>query len=229
MNKCCQCFGSVPDYNCTCACHKVDDAEYWETAAYVWLFDAPDAAARETAWARFVAAFPEHAGETAEEFWERIIQTEWFEKHQHHYRHHHFEYEDEWSEEYTDASGKHEEMFKSIEEYDENEDDGVYSTRYEQEIVDDTETISDTGEFKREHVYDETDTTNVEDAPFEHKRVHHHHEEDELDVVDEPLQPGDTRPLGEDGPDPVPDPFDPDEDDEDAKKKAKKLKKKKKK
>jgi len=67
---------------------KVEDVEYWETVAYGWICDAEGIVARDIAWARFVEAYPEHAEEICEDFWQRICHTKWH-KHHHHHHHHH--------------------------------------------------------------------------------------------------------------------------------------------
>lgn len=94
MNRCCLCLGGPPSYRCKCSCHRNEDCEYWETAAYAWIYDAPTDEARENAWHRFCMAFPEHAHEGCKHFWERIQNTRWHYKHHHEYKRHHHGYGD---------------------------------------------------------------------------------------------------------------------------------------
>lgn len=91
--NCCACKDTAPSQQCQCNCHDQEDAKYWEVMAFVWIFDAADEAARAVAWDRFCAAYPDHGGETAEEFWGRIQQTRWHHKHHHKYHKHHHPYD----------------------------------------------------------------------------------------------------------------------------------------
>lgn len=89
--SCCSCFEDAPNFHCHCACHRVEDAEYWETIAYAWLCDIESVIGREEAWRRFFQAFPEWVvEESCEDFWHRIHKTRWH--HKHHHRHHHHPY-----------------------------------------------------------------------------------------------------------------------------------------
>lgn len=69
-----------------------EDLHYWETVAYVWIYDTPTVEARLAAWLRFLMAYPEHAHETCEDFWKRICGSRWHKKHHHHYKKHHHHY-----------------------------------------------------------------------------------------------------------------------------------------
>lgn len=89
MKKCCLCVGGAPSFRCSCPCHRQEDLEYWEVMAFVWIYDAPHAQAREEQWKRFRMAYPEHARERCNDFWERILRSRWYNKHKHHYHHGH--------------------------------------------------------------------------------------------------------------------------------------------
>lgn len=90
-SSCCPCFNGAPSFHCRCHCHRVEDAEYWETVAYAWLCDALDERTREEAWHRFFQAYPEWATEEeCGQFWDRIHRTRWH--HKHHHDHYHEPY-----------------------------------------------------------------------------------------------------------------------------------------
>lgn len=95
MKKCCLCFGGTPSFMCSCVCHRQEDCEYWEVMAFVWIYDAPHEQARSDQWRRFCMAYPEHARESCEKFWNRILQSHWYHKHGHKYHKHHGHYGDE--------------------------------------------------------------------------------------------------------------------------------------
>ncbi len=93
-HRCCHCSGRAPERWCVCRCHRQEDCEYWETLAFIWICDAIDEPRRRDAWRRFCDAFPQYGRETHVEFWERMLQTEWYRRHgyKHHHGHHHGEY-----------------------------------------------------------------------------------------------------------------------------------------
>ncbi len=89
MSNCCYCNGKIQGRGCVCKCHQVLDVRDWETIAFIWICDAPDHDGRRASWDRFHNAYSHLGFESHDNFWERMLQTEWYrrEGHKHHHRH----------------------------------------------------------------------------------------------------------------------------------------------
>jgi hypothetical protein len=94
--QCCLCSGQIQGRGCNCKCHDFMDVRDWETTAFIWICDARDANERRESWARFHTAYPHLGFEDHDNFWQRMLETDWYRREGHKHRHkRHHDYDDD--------------------------------------------------------------------------------------------------------------------------------------